>query len=574
MSVVINGTSGISGVDGSAGTPAVQGTDTNTGMFFPTTDTIAFAEGGVEAMRIDSSGNVGIGTSSPSYNLHVKNGAGNCYSAVQYGSGTIGYMVAASNEVQFKAFNGTNDVMTFATGASERMRIDSSGNVGIGASSINANNRLQITGQTSDTDGTGLDQGQLFISDTDQSASSGLLVGYRYNTGVAEYGRIQARNSAGATNLALQVGGGNVGIGTSSTTSKLGVVDSGTGANTVLVQSGQTGTTTRSNTVLRLQTTATGRDVNIQLSDNVTNSAEIGMVGGPMYFATGGVERMRIDSSGNVGIGTSSPSYQLTQYTTSRTRHVLQGATANAGTQGADTTWYDGTTAHSLGFQQSLFGSGGSTLSMVAGNSQAMNFVTSNTERMRITQNGGVSFGSSGTAYGSSGQVLVSNGDTTPTWGSAIVSGTAQATTSGTTKDFTSIPSWVKRITIVLDGVSLSGTANTIIQVGNGSVVTSGYNYYWSATQGSGLAVYNSTNGFSADGGNGSIIQYGTIVLTNISGNKWVATGLGGAINTTLFRSWQGGGDISLGGTLDRIRITSSNGTDTFDAGSVNILYE
>jgi hypothetical protein len=61
MTVTINGTTGIAGVDGSAGTPAIQGADTNTGMFFPAADTIAFAEGGVEVMRINSSGYVLVG---------------------------------------------------------------------------------------------------------------------------------------------------------------------------------------------------------------------------------------------------------------------------------------------------------------------------------------------------------------------------------------------------------------------------------------------------------------------------------------------------------------------------------
>ena len=77
MAITINGTTGIAGVDGSASTPAVQGTDTNTGIFFPAADTIAFGEGGAEVMRINSSGNVGIGTSSPGYKLDVYYSSGN-----------------------------------------------------------------------------------------------------------------------------------------------------------------------------------------------------------------------------------------------------------------------------------------------------------------------------------------------------------------------------------------------------------------------------------------------------------------------------------------------------------------
>ena len=71
MTITINGTTGIAGVDGSASTPAVQGTDTNTGIFFPAADTIAFGEGGAEVARFDSDGDFGIGTTSPSNKLDV-----------------------------------------------------------------------------------------------------------------------------------------------------------------------------------------------------------------------------------------------------------------------------------------------------------------------------------------------------------------------------------------------------------------------------------------------------------------------------------------------------------------------
>jgi hypothetical protein len=71
MALILDGTNGLSDVDGTAAAPAIRGTDTNTGIFFPAADTIAFSEGGVEAMRIDSSGNVGIGNNNPIEKLDV-----------------------------------------------------------------------------------------------------------------------------------------------------------------------------------------------------------------------------------------------------------------------------------------------------------------------------------------------------------------------------------------------------------------------------------------------------------------------------------------------------------------------
>ena len=104
MSVIISGDNGISDVDGSAGTPAIRGTDANTGIFFPAADTIAFAEGGAEAMRIDSSGNVGIGTTSPSRRLYVQFDSATTYNTGEFSS--------TSNQLYLRNANTTTSAFT------------------------------------------------------------------------------------------------------------------------------------------------------------------------------------------------------------------------------------------------------------------------------------------------------------------------------------------------------------------------------------------------------------------------------------------------------------------------------
>jgi hypothetical protein len=150
-----------------------------------------------------------------------------------------------------------------------------------------------------------------------------------------------------------------------------------------------------------------------------------------------------------------------------------------------------------------------------------------------------------------------------------IVSATAQATTSGTFKDFTGIPSWVKRITVMFNGVSLNGSSSLLIQVGSGSVTTSGYLSNSHATNNSGVT---STAGFAGILGTASLLAIGTFSIVNVSGNIWVSSHAYGVNGATA--SVVGGGNITLGGVLDRVRITTVNGTDTFDAGTINILYE
>ncbi len=154
-----------------------------------------------------------------------------------------------------------------------------------------------------------------------------------------------------------------------------------------------------------------------------------------------------------------------------------------------------------------------------------------------------------------------------------IVSGTAVASTTGTAIDFTNIPAWVKRITVMLNGVSLSGTANLWVQAGSGSITSSGY-------VGNRAYILNTT--VQGNGGfTSALIEVprntaasattGHVTITNVSGNVWVASMV--SAEASVFASFASG-TISLSGVLDRIRIIAANGTDTFDAGTVNILYE
>ena len=276
MSLILSGTDGLSDIDGSAATPAIRGTDANTGIFFPAADTIAFSEGGVEAMRIDSSGNVGIGASSPASRLNIATGAStSCtftltsnntgtgagdrgrldfYSASNSGTAyQLGYM-----DYDRSDGTGTASYIAFANRVAgtvaERMRIDSSGNVGIGTSSPVT--LLSLSGALSFT----------AVAATPAVGSS--FFAPAANTlafGTASTERMRIDSS------------GNVGIGTTSISNKLEV-------------NGSVNLANGSNYGWGNQQTA------IQGS-TATNV---------MQFYTAAVERMRIDGGGNLQLGSAS----------------------------------------------------------------------------------------------------------------------------------------------------------------------------------------------------------------------------------------------------------------------------
>ena len=153
-----------------------------------------------------------------------------------------------------------------------------------------------------------------------------------------------------------------------------------------------------------------------------------------------------------------------------------------------------------------------------------------------------------------------------------IVQGTSVASTSGTSIDFTSIPSWVKRITMMLNGVSTSGTSLPLVRMGAGSIEITGYvSTGQSITGGVGGANTSSTAGMVINDGSATNLRTGHMFLTHMGSNLWISSH---SMRVTTAACVFGAGTKTLSGTLDRVRLTTVNGTDTFDAGSVNILYE
>jgi hypothetical protein len=151
-----------------------------------------------------------------------------------------------------------------------------------------------------------------------------------------------------------------------------------------------------------------------------------------------------------------------------------------------------------------------------------------------------------------------------------IVRATAVASTSGTSIDFTGIPAWVERITVMFQNVSSNGSSNFLIQLGDsGGIENTGY-LGAGNTAGSATSY---TTGFGSPVPNtaASIVQ-GVLTIQNITGNSWVASGAfsrsdAAAAGVTI-------GSKTLSDVLTQIRLTTVNGTDTFDAGTVNIIYE
>jgi hypothetical protein len=325
-----------------------------------------------ERMRIDSSGNVGIGTGSPSSLFEVNKGSAGTLATFTDGVNS-NFVVETASLITTVGNTGGSTALAFKSSNTERMRIDASGNVGIGTSS--PSERLHVAGLAKADSGFLIGNAYLYEGAIDQvnmriGTDGPYLEFLDAGSNVAEVGNASgplALTSAGTERMRIN-SSGNVGIGTSSPSSRMQVSTAGTS------------TTTNTNVVARFVTNGSNADSHIQISNGVDHSANIGIAGGAnLYFANDGTERMRIDSSGNVGIGTSSPQ---------ATAEISGGLDNRLRINSTD-----GTTSNNYGIDFSTAGTVRGGIRYNAGNNYLAFYGYDNTERMRLTSDGSLRLG-------------------------------------------------------------------------------------------------------------------------------------------------------------------------------------
>ena len=313
--------------------------------------------------------------------------------------------------------------------------------------------------------------------------------------------------------------------------------------------------TQTSSSVLYLDDAATTSSAPPLSWDGDTNTGIYRPAADTLALVTGGSDRLRIDSSGVIIVGSG-------EATSTVTGNILRSVNAS----GSDVA---GANFEIRAGNGTGTGGSGNIIFRTADVGSSSSTANTMTQRLLVTPKGGFSFGSSSTAYGTTGQVLVSNGNAPPSFGSSLIPKTA-ITASGTSFEFPDIPSWTKRITIAIAGLSASSTGDILIQLGtsNGYETT---NYIGAVVTGGGTAETFSTGFKIANSSSGALIYSGIITIVNLDSNTWCESGYLGISSTAATRG--SSGHKSLAAALTKLQFYI-DGIQTFDAGTVNILCE
>jgi hypothetical protein len=331
--------------------------------------------------------------------------------------------------------------------------------------------------------------------------------------------------------------------------------------------------------------------VQVQLSANANSEGNLRTVTNhPLSFTTNNTERMRIDSSGNVGIGVTSPSSKLdVDGTVTLRANSTEGGQIdflNTGNASVGMS-IDVSSGSNVGRIITAATNSELKLGQLVGTGGIITAHTAGTERLRIASAGQIGIG--GANYGTSGQVLTSAGasaapswttiSTTPANGSITPEKLSQPTTfssttaSGNIVEFTGVPSWVRKIIVAIANASTTSQGSYDLQLGHsGGYETTGYTGISTAITGTNQSS-NATlsSSFSAGGQtNGSQTRRGSFELVNVSGNIWQCGGIFSTTPDNHLRIFSG--HKTLSGTLDRVRVILGS-SDTFDAGNISIMY-
>lgn len=516
------------------------------GLYLPSANNVAIATNSASRLTINSTGDVVVVTGS----LTTSSGTNTAQSFIPTSS-TI-----PANGMYLSAAN----TLAFATNSVSRLTIDASG-------TVNVTGSFSVGGSFSSGS---------FIPTSNSVPTNGLYLPSANNVALATDS--SSRLAIDATgNVTVQTGNLTTSSGTN--TAQSFIPTSSTIPTNGLYLSGVNTVALATNSLSRFTIDASGNAVLVSgsltaSSGTVTSGSFIptsssaptnGLylsAANTVSLATNSTARLTIDGSGNVTL----PNGTLTTSSGSNTAQSFIPSSSTVPSNGMYLS-----AANTLGFATST-----TLRATISSAGLALRGTTSGSTTISAPATAGNNTLTLPTGNGNNRQMMSTNGSGVLSFVNVLTYDTVKSSASGTTVDFTGIPSWVRRITVMFRNVSTNGTSPPIIRLGTSSgLVSTGYDVTCSAIVSSTAGTITTTNEFLI-GYNTSLwaaarVIHGTMVFTNLDSNDWTGTGAWGA--NTAYTFWSQG-SVPLGGTLDRLTVTTLNGTDAFDGGTINIFYE